>query len=63
MAFVPEGHPPVHPRSRYHPQHLRAPVKARGQFIAATTGAFLSFAVFGLFAGLAGTFLAGPLHH
>jgi hypothetical protein len=28
-----------------------------------TTGAIMSFAIFGLFAGLAGAFLAGPLHH
>jgi len=50
-------------RPTYRPQRLRAPVRARGQFIAATIGASLAFAVFGLFAGLAGTFLAGPLHH
>jgi MFS family permease len=31
--------------------------------VAAATGAFLTFAVGGLLAGLAGTFLAGPLHH
>jgi MFS family permease len=63
VACSPEGRPSVHPRLKYHPQRLRAPVQARGRFITAVIGAFLCFAVFGLFAGLAGTFLAGPLHH
>jgi predicted MFS family arabinose efflux permease len=63
VAFAPEGRPPVHPRPHYRPQRLTAPVAARRQFVAATTGSFAAFAVFGLFAGLAGTFLAGPLGH
>jgi MFS family permease len=63
VALTPEGHPPAQPRPRYRPQHLSVPAGARGQFTAATAGAFLCFAVFGLFAGLAGRFLAGPLHH
>ena len=63
MILAPEGHAAVHPRPRYHAQRLTAPANERRQFLAATTGAFMAFAVFGLFAGLAGTFLAGPLHH
>jgi len=63
VAWSPEGRQPVHPRPRYRPQRLRVPAHARSQFIAATTGAFLVFAVFGLFTGLAGRLLAGPLHH
>jgi MFS family permease len=63
VLLAPEGHAASHPRPRYHPQKLRAPVHARRQFTAAIVGAFVSFADFGLFAGLAGTFLAGPLHH
>ena len=63
VAFSPEGHPPVHPRPRYRPQHLSVPAHARRRFTAAAAGAFLCFAVFGLFAGLAAAFLAGPLHH
>ena len=63
VARSPEGREPVRPRPSYRPQRLRAPAQARGQFLAATTGAFLTFAVGGLLAGLAGTFLAGPLHH
>jgi hypothetical protein len=39
------------------------PAHARGQFLAKIAGAALAFATWGLFAGLAGRFLAGPLHH
>ena len=63
VILAPEGHPAVHPRPPYHAQRLTAPANERRQFLAAITGAFMAFAVFGLFAGLAGTFLAGPLHH
>src|SRR5215207_2935573 len=63
VAVSPEGRQPVRPRPSYRPQRPRAPAQARGQFLAATTGAFLIFAVGGLFAGLAGALLAGPLHH
>ena len=63
VVLAPEGHPAVHPRPRYRPQHLSIPVQGRRRFTAALAGGFLCFAVFGLFAGLAGTFLAGPLHH
>lgn len=63
VAFAPESREPVHPRPPYRRQRLKAPTAARRQFAAATTGAFAAFAVFGLFAGLAGTFLAGPLDH
>jgi MFS family permease len=63
VAWSPEGKQPAHPRPAYRPQTLRVPAHARAQFIAAATGGFLVFAVFGLFAGLAGRLLAGPLHH
>jgi MFS family permease len=63
VARSPEGREPVEPRPGYRPQRLRAPAQARGPFVAAVTGAFLTFAVAGLFAGLAGRLLAGPLHH
>jgi len=63
ITFAPEGHSPVQPRPTYRPQRLSVPADAHRQFTAAITGCFMSFAVFGLFAGLAGTFLAGPLHH
>jgi MFS family permease len=63
VVLAPEGHPALHPRPAYRPQRLSAPANARGEFAAATTGAFAAFAVGGLFTGLTGTFLAGPLHH
>jgi MFS family permease len=63
VTLAPEGHPAADPRPRYHPQRLAAPADARRQFAAAATGVFIAFAVAGLFAGLTGTLLAGPLHH
>jgi MFS family permease len=63
VAWSPEGRTPADPRPRYRPQSLRVPGHARAQFIAAATGSFLVFAVFGVFAGLAGRLLAGPLDH
>jgi MFS family permease len=63
VALAPEGRSPTHPRPAYHPQHLSVPASARRQFTAATAGVFSCFAAFGLFAGLAGAFLAGPLRH
>jgi MFS family permease len=63
VALTPEGHPAAHPLPRYRPQRLKVPAQARHQFLAAIAGATLAFATSGLFAGLAGRFLAGPLHH
>jgi MFS family permease len=63
VVLAPEGHAPVWPRPRYHPQRLAAPEHGRRQFAAATVGAFTAFSVGGLFAGLTGTLLAGPLNH
>jgi predicted MFS family arabinose efflux permease len=63
VILAPEGHPALHPRPTYRPQRLAAPANARRQFAAAATGVFTAFAVAGLFAGLTGTLLAGPLHH
>ena len=63
VVLAPEGHPPVHPRPRYRPQRLSVPPQARRPFTAAAAGVGLCFAVLGLYAGLAGMFLAGPLHH
>jgi len=64
VTLAPEGHPAMDPRPRYRPQRLAAPAdEHRRLFIAATTGAFASFAVAGLFAGLTGTFLTALVHH
>lgn len=58
-----EGHEPIRPRPSYHPQRFKVPAEGRTSFIAALTGAFTSFAVFGLFAGLVGTLLADTFRH
>jgi MFS family permease len=63
VALSPETHPAITPRPRYHPQRLSLPPDARGEFYAAALSALMVFAVIGLFSGLAGLFLAGPLHH
>ena len=59
---VPEGRPLPRPRRRYQPQRFAVPAAARAQFMAALTGDFLVFTVFGVFAGLASAFLTGTLH-
>jgi len=63
VVLAPEGRSPAHPLPRYRPQRIKVPANARGQFLAAIAGVALAFATWGLFAGLAGRFLAGPLHH
>jgi MFS family permease len=63
VAVSVEGRPPISPLHAYRPQRLKAPSEGRGQFAAAISGAFLSFAVFGLFAGLAVTLLTRSFHH
>ena len=63
VVLAPEGRRPAHPLPRYRPQRIKVPANARGQFLAAIAGVALAFATWGLFAGLAGRFLAGPLHH
>jgi MFS transporter len=63
VLLSPEGRPPAHPLPRYRPQRLAIPADARGRFLAALTGVGLAFATWGLFAGLAGRFLAQTLHH
>jgi MFS family permease len=63
VVLAPEGRAPVTPRPRYRPQPLKLPADARSPFLGALVGVVLAFATWGLFAGLAGRFLAGPLHH
>jgi predicted MFS family arabinose efflux permease len=46
----------------YRPQRITVPGHARPRFFAALLGAFLAFAVLGMFIGLAGTFLATAVH-
>ena len=63
VVLAPEGHPAAQPFPRYRPQRLKLPADVRRQFLAALTGVALAFGTWGLFAGLAGRFLAQTLHH
>jgi len=63
VLLAPEGHPAAHPLPTYRPQRLKVPAEVRRQFLAALTGVALAFGTWGLFAGLAGRFLAQTLHH
>jgi MFS family permease len=63
VALCPETREPVVPRPRYRPQRVSLPAEARGEFYASAVTAFIVFATVGLFAGLAGLFLAVALHH
>ena len=63
VASIPETRAASTPRPRYRPQHLSIPPAERGRYFAATLSTFGAFAGLGLFAGLAGLFLAVTLHH
>jgi MFS family permease len=62
LLAVPETRDHPSPRPRYRPQRIAVPARSRARFFAATVGAGISFAVFGLFASLAPSFLADTLH-
>ena len=49
-------------RPPYHRQQIAVPAEARSRFLAATSVAVASFAVFGVFNSLVPSFLAGTLH-
>ena len=63
VALVPETHEASKPLPRYRPQRLSVPQAERGRYFAAALSTFVAFASNGLFAGLAGLFLAVTLHH
>lgn len=63
VAIAPETHEATKPRPRYRPQRLSIPHEEMGRFFAAALSTFVAFASNGLFAGLAGVFLAVTLHH
>lgn len=63
VALIPETREAPRPRPRYRPQHLSIPPAERGRYFAAALSTFMAFAANGLFAGLAGLFLAVTLHH
>jgi MFS family permease len=58
---APETRRPAQPRPAYRPQRVSVPAAARGRFLAAATGATITFALFGLLTSLAPSFLAGTL--
>lgn len=59
VALAPETVTPPETRPPYRPQRVAVPDEARGRFIGAAAGAFVSFAAFGLFTSLAPSFLVG----
>jgi len=63
VALTPETRGAPKPLPRYRPQRLSIPPAARGRYFAAALSTFVAFAANGLFAGLAGLFLAVTLHH
>jgi MFS family permease len=63
VAMLPETRGAPTARPRYRPQRLSIPPADRGRYFAAALGTFVAFAANGLFAGLAGVFLAVTLHH
>jgi MFS family permease len=63
VLLTPETRAPADPRPAYRAQRVSIPAEGRASFYAASGAAFLAFAALGLFTGLAGTLLAGTLHH
>ena len=63
VAIAPETREAASPIPRYRPQTLHVPPDARTRYFAAALSTFVAFAANGLFAGLAGLFLAVTLHH
>ncbi len=63
VSLIPETRETPRPLPRYRPQRLSIPPAERGRYLAAALSTFVAFAANGLFAGLAGLFLAVTLHH
>jgi MFS family permease len=63
VALLPETREAQTPRPRYRPQRLSIPPADRSRYFGAALSTFVAFAANGLFAGLAGLFLALTLHH
>jgi predicted MFS family arabinose efflux permease len=61
VALAPETRESRGPRPRYRPQRLSVPKADRSRYFAAALSTFMAFAANGLFAGLAGLFLAQEL--
>ena len=62
IALAPETRIATSPRPRYRPQRVSVPPRSRGRFFAAATAVAITFAVFGMIASLAPSFLAGTLN-
>jgi MFS family permease len=62
LLAAPETRVEEAPRPRYRPQRVSVPPRARGRFVAASLGAMIAFALFGLVTSLAPSFLEGSLH-
>lgn len=63
VSILPETRQAASPLPRYRPQRLVIPPAERDRYFAAALSTFVAFAANGLFAGLAGVFLAATLHH
>jgi MFS family permease len=63
VAITPETRQAAKPAPPYRPQRLVVPPAERSRYFAAAVSTFVAFAANGLFAGLAGLFLAVTLHH
>ena len=63
VAFAPETRESPKPRQRYRPQRLSLPQADRSRYFAAALSTFMAFAANGMFAALAGLFLAQELGH
>src|SRR2546421_565192 len=63
VVLAPETREAAKPPSPYRPQRLAVPHTERSRYFAAALSTFVAFAANGLFAGLAGLFLAVTLHH
>jgi MFS family permease len=62
MVFVPETVERPARLPRYHPQRIKIPESARGEYFSAAGLAFAGLAVLGLFTAIAPVFVAGELH-
>jgi MFS family permease len=62
IGAAPETRNPSSRRPPYRPQRVSVPPASRTRFFAASTGAAITFSIFGLITSLAPSFLAGTLH-
>ncbi len=63
VTVTPETRERARPAPTYRPQTIAVPASGRPVFIASATGAFVAFALMGLFNSLAPAFIGGTLDH